>query len=101
VEFLLPVERRLKAAALLREHVQQHRGGRRVLRNLKVSISSGRLWPSMGPKYSRPNSSNRMEGQSMLLAASSARRATLTAVLPPKRSTNARADRADAGSARW
>ena len=24
MEFLLPVERRLKAAALLREHVQQH-----------------------------------------------------------------------------
>jgi len=37
----------------------------------------------MGPKYSRPNSSKRMEGQSMLLAASSARRARVTAVLPP------------------
>jgi len=38
----------------------------------------------MGPKYWRPNSSNRTEGQSRLLAASSARRATVRAVLPPK-----------------
>ena len=52
VKLLLPVERGLKAAAFLRQHVQQHRMVR-VLRNLKVSTSSGRLCPSMGPKYSQ------------------------------------------------
>ena len=76
MELLLPVERRLKSAALLREHMQQHRviGGLEKLEGLDqqrqiVSVDRPEvLQAELLKQYSRATS--------MLLAASSARRTT-------------------------
>ena len=91
VEFLLAVECGLKSAALLREHVQEH-GAVLGLEELEGLDEQRQIVSVDGTVVVRPNSSNRIEGHSMLLAASSARRTTSTAVLPPIFSTMRRAE---------
>ena len=91
VKLFLPIECWLIAAPFLRQHMKQHRalGGFEKLEALDQKRAA---CPSIGPEYLQAKPSKSIEGTSKPLAASSARRTTSTAILPPSRSTMRRAE---------